>query len=186
MPSSGCLRHRHFHRRGVAEDPSVHAGSRLQLHKRRCSVFLPLQSLLSSAQFISLPLFFPFFIPSRLRFNFRFVFVSSLSITTQTCYVLHIKLDLSPHIFITVCLVVHLRYLNMADQRMTWDHDADKALLGCITDELAPTQTQLRGVMDRMGTLGHICTVKAITYLLLLRCDFCLFTSLFYTSFNSS
>ncbi|OIW27457.1 hypothetical protein CONLIGDRAFT_431300 [Coniochaeta ligniaria NRRL 30616] len=51
----------------------------------------------------------------------------------------------------------------MADQRMTWDHDADKDLLGCMTDELVPTQPQLRGVMERMHSLGHTCTLKAIT-----------------------
>ncbi|KAH8907220.1 hypothetical protein BR93DRAFT_686638 [Coniochaeta sp. PMI_546] len=51
----------------------------------------------------------------------------------------------------------------MADQRMTWGHEADKDLLGCMTDELVPTQPQLRGVLERMHSLGHTCTLKAIT-----------------------
>ncbi|KAB5585787.1 hypothetical protein GE09DRAFT_1210374 [Coniochaeta sp. 2T2.1] len=51
----------------------------------------------------------------------------------------------------------------MADQRMTWDHEADKDLLGCIVDELGPSQPQLRGVMERMHAHGHTWTLKAIT-----------------------
>ncbi|KAJ9165028.1 hypothetical protein NKR19_g809 [Coniochaeta hoffmannii] len=50
-----------------------------------------------------------------------------------------------------------------ADQRMTWDHVADKDLLGAICDELAPTQEQVRSVTARMHALGYTCTVKAIS-----------------------
>ena len=53
---------------------------------------------------------------------------------------------------------------KVADQRMTWDHVADKDLLGALADELAPTQEQVRGVTTRMHALGYTCTVKAISY----------------------
>ena len=52
----------------------------------------------------------------------------------------------------------------MAEQRMNWDHDADKDLLCCMAEEIAPTGLQLRGIMERMHALDHTCTVKAITY----------------------
>jgi hypothetical protein len=51
-----------------------------------------------------------------------------------------------------------------ADQRMNWDHAADKDLLGIIDEEIHPTQDQLRVVMTRMHALGYTCTLKAITY----------------------
>ncbi|KAK3387015.1 hypothetical protein B0H63DRAFT_145684 [Podospora didyma] len=47
--------------------------------------------------------------------------------------------------------------------RMTWDHHADHDLLTAITQELQPSQEQLRQVMARMHGFGYTCTVKAIT-----------------------
>jgi hypothetical protein len=52
----------------------------------------------------------------------------------------------------------------MADQRMTWDHAADKDLLGVLIDEVTPTQELLRNVLTRMNTMGYTCTLKAISY----------------------
>ncbi|KAK3371401.1 hypothetical protein B0T24DRAFT_680488 [Lasiosphaeria ovina] len=52
----------------------------------------------------------------------------------------------------------------MAADRMNWGHHADHDLLTAITQELQPTQEQLRGVMARMHEMGYTCTVKAITY----------------------
>ncbi|KAK4214037.1 hypothetical protein QBC37DRAFT_284832 [Rhypophila decipiens] len=49
------------------------------------------------------------------------------------------------------------------NDRMTWDHKADHDLLTAMTQELQPTQDQLRAVMARMHEMGYGCTVKAIT-----------------------
>ncbi|KAK3315171.1 hypothetical protein B0H66DRAFT_606074 [Apodospora peruviana] len=48
-------------------------------------------------------------------------------------------------------------------ERMSWDREADHDLLTSLTQELQPTQEQLRAVMARMHALGYTCTVKAIT-----------------------
>lgn len=52
----------------------------------------------------------------------------------------------------------------MTGERMTWDHEADHALLSAIMQELSPTQENLRVIKDRMHTYGYTCTTKAITY----------------------
>ena len=53
-------------------------------------------------------------------------------------------------------------------ERMNWDHRADHDLLTAMMQELQPSQEQLRGVMTNMHGFGYTCTVKAITYCLLI------------------
>lgn len=117
---------------------------------------------ISSLHFLSHPLAFPHFTPPQLSFSFHF---NSHHPTNHNPNLLRVALvDLAPHIFIALQLPRFSTISKMADQRMTWDHDADKALLGCMQDEIVPTQDQLRGVMNRMHAQGYTCTVKAITY----------------------
>ncbi|KAK3946302.1 hypothetical protein QBC46DRAFT_444446 [Diplogelasinospora grovesii] len=54
-------------------------------------------------------------------------------------------------------------FFGKMSDRMTWDHHADHDLLTAITQELQPSQEQLRAVMARMHSYGYSCTVKAIT-----------------------
>ncbi|KAK0634763.1 hypothetical protein B0T17DRAFT_611728 [Bombardia bombarda] len=59
-----------------------------------------------------------------------------------------------------------LTLINMPGQpqeRMTWSDHANSDLLVAITQELNPSQDQLRGVVDRMHEFGYTCTLKAIT-----------------------
>ncbi|KAJ4307038.1 hypothetical protein N0V88_000413 [Collariella sp. IMI 366227] len=63
----------------------------------------------------------------------------------------------------TASAAIKLSLLIMAAERMTWDHHADHDLLTAITQELQPSQEQLRAVMGRMHDMGYTCSVKAIT-----------------------
>ena len=47
---------------------------------------------------------------------------------------------------------------------MTWDHPADRDLLGMMAETLVPSQEQLRSVTTGLNQMGYTCTVKAVTY----------------------
>ncbi|EGO56775.1 hypothetical protein NEUTE1DRAFT_123234 [Neurospora tetrasperma FGSC 2508] len=51
---------------------------------------------------------------------------------------------------------------KVAETRMTWNHNADKHLIGCVVDEIVPGEETYRNLAARMNTLGYGCTPKAV------------------------
>lgn len=51
---------------------------------------------------------------------------------------------------------------KVAETRMTWNHNADKHLIGCVVDEIVPGEETYRKLAARMNTLGYGCTPKAV------------------------
>ncbi|KAJ4412479.1 hypothetical protein N0V85_003693 [Neurospora sp. IMI 360204] len=51
---------------------------------------------------------------------------------------------------------------KVSETRMTWNHNADKHLIGCIVEEIVPGEETYRNLAARMHTLGFTCTPKAV------------------------
>jgi len=106
----------------------------------------------------------PNFTPPQLPFSFHLVSIPPITTQPQSATRRASCPCTSTSSPLPVVSLVTMDTPKAADQRMTWDHVADKDLLGAICDELAPTQEQVRSVTARMHALGYTCTVKAISY----------------------
>ncbi|KAK1779420.1 hypothetical protein QBC45DRAFT_392496 [Copromyces sp. CBS 386.78] len=49
-----------------------------------------------------------------------------------------------------------------SETRMTWNHNADKHLIGCVVEEMLPGEDTYRSLAARMHALGYTCTPKAV------------------------
>lgn len=67
----------------------------------------------------------------------------------------------------------------MPSDRVNWNHQADKDLLGVISKRINPSQDVIRELASDMVELGYKPTPKAIMYQLFLRFD-CLLCSTSY------
>lgn len=48
--------------------------------------------------------------------------------------------------------------------RMSWTHNVDKHLIGCIVEEILPGEEAYRNLAARMASLGYTCTPKSVKY----------------------
>ena len=47
---------------------------------------------------------------------------------------------------------------------MSWTHNVDKDMIGCMVEEFVPSEELYRNLTARMNALGYTCTVKSVKY----------------------